>query len=219
MYPDDPQGQHGLDNCMNMLERISIIWPSAWRANEILTGVKAYLDRWFNLPSSLRRIVSHPRSKRAAEDPDYINTMMVIERSTAVPSHIYRESDSAPHGPVYQARGRTRSQNQGPSDHKPSLPSNAQQAQAQRYSHMLDIPSQSIGGSGAYIAPSSYDCWAADSSSPSASLSKPMSISMLLQTHITGLVDEHGASCTEHAGQSQRPRYGDNSGVDIQHTC
>jgi hypothetical protein len=40
-YPDDPQARNGLTTCMDMLQRMSIIWPSAGRAWELLYGSKA----------------------------------------------------------------------------------------------------------------------------------------------------------------------------------
>ena len=40
-YPADPQASDGLRKCINMLERMHYIWPSAWRANELLQGSKA----------------------------------------------------------------------------------------------------------------------------------------------------------------------------------
>jgi hypothetical protein len=40
-YPDDPQARNGLTTCMDMLQRMSIVWPSAGRAWELLYGSKA----------------------------------------------------------------------------------------------------------------------------------------------------------------------------------
>ncbi|KAH9937840.1 fungal-specific transcription factor domain-containing protein [Epithele typhae] len=63
-YPDDPQASRGLDKCMEILQRMSIIWPSAYRALELLTGAKSQLTStpW------LRSVASEPRLKRRAED-------------------------------------------------------------------------------------------------------------------------------------------------------
>ena len=42
-YPDDPQARKGLTTCMDVLRRMSIAWPSAGRAWELLYGSKANL--------------------------------------------------------------------------------------------------------------------------------------------------------------------------------
>ncbi|SRR6266478_1609742 len=40
-HPDDPQARNGLKTCMDVLHRMSIAWPSAGRAWELLYGCKA----------------------------------------------------------------------------------------------------------------------------------------------------------------------------------
>ena len=40
-YPDDPQARNGLKTCMDVLHRMSVAWPSAGRAWELLYGCKA----------------------------------------------------------------------------------------------------------------------------------------------------------------------------------
>lgn len=42
-YPDDPQARKGLTTCMDVLQRLSMTWPSAGRAWELLYGSKANL--------------------------------------------------------------------------------------------------------------------------------------------------------------------------------
>ena len=42
-YPDDPQARKGLTTCMDVLQRMSVAWPSAGRAWELLFGCKANL--------------------------------------------------------------------------------------------------------------------------------------------------------------------------------
>jgi hypothetical protein len=42
-YQDDPQARKGLTTCMDVLQRMSITWPSAGRAWELLHGSKANL--------------------------------------------------------------------------------------------------------------------------------------------------------------------------------
>ncbi|THH02019.1 hypothetical protein EW026_g775 [Hermanssonia centrifuga] len=67
-YPDDPQASSGLQKCMDMLERMHRVWPSAWRANELLHGSKVLTQD--------RNVITLPaleRQKRVAdtlrEDP------------------------------------------------------------------------------------------------------------------------------------------------------
>ncbi|KAI0249787.1 fungal-specific transcription factor domain-containing protein [Lactifluus subvellereus] len=42
-YPGDPQARKGLTTCMDVLQRMSVAWPSAGRAWELLYGCKANL--------------------------------------------------------------------------------------------------------------------------------------------------------------------------------
>ena len=39
-YPADPQASSGLQKCMDVLDRMHRVWPSAFRANELLHGSK-----------------------------------------------------------------------------------------------------------------------------------------------------------------------------------
>ncbi|KAI0080455.1 hypothetical protein K474DRAFT_1637713 [Panus rudis PR-1116 ss-1] len=63
-YPNDPQASIGLHKCMDALHRMQSVWPSAWRAYQLLRGT--------NLPSLDTRISMSPpaagdRHKRPAE--------------------------------------------------------------------------------------------------------------------------------------------------------
>ena len=61
-YPDDPQARNGLATCMDVLRRMSIAWPSAGRAWELLYGSKANL-RLSAGPLSMTDVVrTHKRS-------------------------------------------------------------------------------------------------------------------------------------------------------------
>ncbi len=200
MYPDDPQGQRGLDRCLDMLKRMSVLWPSAWRGLELFTGVKTQLERPSELPS-LRSIVSEPRHKRAAEDPVDVENVAVTERSRAVAQdHGYRQPASASY-PVVSNAGQAPGQGQAPSSHGAPPPSHAQQS----YSLALDMPQ----GSGSYIQPPSYDRWAADSSTAAlSSFPASISTSVLPQTYSTGLVDERmGGSGMGRGSDRQSQRY------------
>ncbi|KAJ7594197.1 fungal-specific transcription factor domain-containing protein [Mycena floridula] len=43
-YPSDPQARVGLTQCIEVLHAISIVWPSAGRARELLRGSKVNID-------------------------------------------------------------------------------------------------------------------------------------------------------------------------------
>lgn len=64
-YANDPQASEGLRKCMHILERMHFVWPAAWRANELLQGVKVQ-------PSQIvpPKIATPERTKRLAESMD-----------------------------------------------------------------------------------------------------------------------------------------------------
>lgn len=62
-HPADPQAALGLKRCMDALEMIEIVWPSAGRALELLRGAKV------NLPGSTYSPQTVARPKRSAEHP------------------------------------------------------------------------------------------------------------------------------------------------------
>ncbi|KAH6910608.1 fungal-specific transcription factor domain-containing protein [Coprinopsis sp. MPI-PUGE-AT-0042] len=62
-HPADPQAALGLKRCMDSLEMIEIVWPSAGRALELLRGAKV------NLPGSTYSSQTVSRPKRSAEQP------------------------------------------------------------------------------------------------------------------------------------------------------
>lgn len=64
-YPTEPQASVGLHKCMDILHRMQSIWPSAWRAYQLLQGSK--------VQSQDPRVSVSPggtdRRKRSAENP------------------------------------------------------------------------------------------------------------------------------------------------------
>ena len=185
MYPNNTQGQHGLEKCLDALKRISVIWPSASRAAEMFTEVKAQLKRLSDVAGSLRRIVPEPRSKHVTKVPVYMNAETVTEPSRDISPYAHRELVSPPYS-VLQVQDQTPDQGLGPSGCQPPHSSHAEE----RYSQAPDIPPQSPGSSDAYVVPSSYNCWTTDS--PATLSSVPASMSVLLQTYATELVNERG---------------------------
>ena len=175
---------------MDILKRMSVIWPSAWRALELLTGAKAQLDRPSELPS-LRSVVSEPRNKRAAEDSVDSEDVTVTDRSRMITQdHAYRQQAGYP--AVSNA-------NHGPASHaSASAPSHAQQS----YPLSLEMPQSSPS----YLQ-SSYDRWPTDSAAALASFPSSISTSVLPQTYSTGLVDERMGSSMSRSSERQSQRY------------
>ncbi|OCH85825.1 hypothetical protein OBBRIDRAFT_282612 [Obba rivulosa] len=54
-YPGDPQARIGLNKCMDVLKRMQNVWPSAWRALELLQGSKANQGPEFVMSGSSER--------------------------------------------------------------------------------------------------------------------------------------------------------------------
>ncbi|KAH9941542.1 fungal-specific transcription factor domain-containing protein [Amylocystis lapponica] len=60
-YPTDPQARMCLNRCMDVLKRMQVLWPSAWRALELLYGAKP------NMPQAELPKQRAIRPKRSAE--------------------------------------------------------------------------------------------------------------------------------------------------------
>lgn len=172
---------------MNILKRMNVIWPSAWRALELLTGAKAQLDRPLELPM-LRGVTSEPRLKRAAEEPADAEDVTITDGSRVLS-----------HGQVYHQQA----------DY-PVLPPSSQGQASHTASHAqhgyalsLDLPQ--AGPSTTYIPPA-YDRWPADSSALS-NFSGSLSTSVLPQTYSTGLVDERMATSMGRSSERHSQRY------------
>ncbi|KAL6306894.1 fungal-specific transcription factor domain-containing protein [Sparassis latifolia] len=102
-YPSDPQARVGLDKCMDVLKRMQILWPSAFRALELLHGAK---------PSSPEPEISRSRlsdrPKRAAEQSlDHEDTNDGARLLTS--DQLYRQQQSyhnvAPSSPPASQQG------------------------------------------------------------------------------------------------------------------
>ncbi|KAI0640400.1 fungal-specific transcription factor domain-containing protein [Trametes meyenii] len=195
-YPDDPQARLGLERCMDILQRMRIIWSSAWRALELLHGAQAQLERPAELPL-LRGSVSEPRQKRAAEEP-IEEEMDVPERSRSALSQestsMYRQTANYPvAGTPSQSQSPTQSQSQSQASH----------ASSQSYTLQMDLPQ---AGASSYIPAPSYDRWPTDSSTLS-NFSGNLSTSVLPQQYSTGLVDERMGSSLSRNSERQSTRY------------
>ncbi|KAI0267274.1 fungal-specific transcription factor domain-containing protein [Gloeopeniophorella convolvens] len=61
-YPNDPQARNGLTICMDVLHRMSMAWPSAGRAWELLHGCKANLQSSHTPPPSSEGVRNQKRT-------------------------------------------------------------------------------------------------------------------------------------------------------------
>lgn len=174
---------------MEVLQRMRVIWPSAWRALELLHGAKAQLERPTADAPPSRGPIPSPRNKRSAEEPIEEEVEEVPERSRSTVSQdsvVYRQPASYP---VATSPG----QSQGPASHAPA---------SQGYALPMDLPQ---GGPSSYMPPS-YDRWAADTSALS-NFSGSLSTSVLPQQYSTGLVDERMGSSLGRSAERQSARY------------
>lgn len=67
VYPEDTQARVGLNKCMDVLKRMRHLWPSAFRALELLQGSKVNSQGAQDLAAFRSRISDRP--KRSAEHP------------------------------------------------------------------------------------------------------------------------------------------------------
>ncbi|KAI0088316.1 fungal-specific transcription factor domain-containing protein [Irpex rosettiformis] len=93
-YPSDPPASSGLRKCVEMLERMQRVWPSAWRAKELIHGSKV---------QALKETAqsSPERMKRAAES----HSDDIRSESRLTNGGVYRQAP-----PVYTDDGPTGSQ-------------------------------------------------------------------------------------------------------------
>lgn len=85
-YPSDPQASIGLHKCMDTLKLMQSVWPSAWRANQLLRGSKVHtLDTRASASPA-----GSERNKRTAERlNDDVGQDVRISGS-----HMYRQSQN-----------------------------------------------------------------------------------------------------------------------------
>jgi len=100
-YPDDPQARNGLTTCMDVLQRMSITWPSAGRAWELLYGSKANLQ---NSLSSLSTTHVVRSQKRTA---DHFLDDEVSLYQVELPTTTQGERPEALHGPPHSEQAST----------------------------------------------------------------------------------------------------------------
>ncbi|KAG2159426.1 fungal-specific transcription factor domain-containing protein [Suillus bovinus] len=198
IFPNDPQSRIGLFRCMDALQDMEVVWPSAARANELLRGSNVMANP-LNSSQACLSFTSRDRQKRTAEHS--IDSEDAYERSQL------------------QAL---------PSSSSPNIPGSGQgyantwrSTQFSGTSH--DVGQESGAGrhadfAGAPISTSqpSYYPWTSDGSSY-LSFPNTLSTSVLPQMYSTGLVDSRRAgnsqSSTSHPGQARSALHGSGSGT------
>ncbi|KAI6002044.1 fungal-specific transcription factor domain-containing protein [Pisolithus albus] len=187
LCPDDPQAQLGLSKCMQALEDMEIVWPSAARAHELLRTC-----------NPLSRSPSGPRPHYAASPSG--------QKRTA--EHL-AETGGSQYGQSQSTHVTTL-----PRDANPVVPSQAPYAPAWRSTQYGTVaegtratPSPDEFPQG--VPPgqsSSYSPWNDDGGSgPYLPYPGALTTSVLPQTYSTGLVDERrqAQSATSHHGQGR----------------
>jgi hypothetical protein len=198
IYPNDPQARIGLFKCMDALQDMEVVWPSAARANELLRGSSVMAN---SLISSQAHIpfVSHERQKRAAEDAVDVNGAYERSQLQVGPS-----SNSPALGQGYANTWR--------STQLSGTPHDAGHAQTFGAEHPADFVGVPLSASQS----SSYYPWPSDGSSY-PSFPGTLSTSVLPQMYSTGLIDEnrigHSLSSTSHQTQARLSGHGNGSGA------
>ncbi|KIK70628.1 hypothetical protein GYMLUDRAFT_209950 [Collybiopsis luxurians FD-317 M1] len=59
LRPSNPQAAHGLRQCLEALEDMAILWPSASRALDLLSGVRVGVDDYLSQHSNATRLKRH----------------------------------------------------------------------------------------------------------------------------------------------------------------
>jgi len=99
-YPGDPQARKGLTTCMDVLQRMSVAWPSAGRAWELLHGCKANTRSSVDSLSTTDVVRTQKRTADHFLDDDValyqveLHPTTQAERSEAVHSQSQQQQES-----------------------------------------------------------------------------------------------------------------------------
>ncbi|KIJ59890.1 hypothetical protein HYDPIDRAFT_99795, partial [Hydnomerulius pinastri MD-312] len=188
IYPNDPQARMGLSKCMDALDDMEVVWPSAARANELLRGCNP-LDNDASSHGRFQQYITQgsgpERQKRAAEHA--VDSEDAYERSQM---HAPPQSSASPVATTqpYAHTWRSTQYSGIPQD-------GARGPQQDEFS-----PSTPLSAN----HPSSYYPWPSDGGSY-MSFPGTLSTSVLPQMYSTGLIDErrlpHSLSSSHHGQQ------------------
>lgn len=186
-YPGDMHARIGLNKCIEALKRIQMLWPSAWRALELLQGSKAYQQDAGPIVANRldrpKRVAEHALDERDRIEVPRIQTGDQLYRPAA---QAQAQAFASPVSPAHDA---TQSQSQNPSQ------SQAYAGDAGGALAFGAPPGAAGGAGGPEPSPSSYlppfDRWS-DAALPQFTAN--LSTSVLPQQYSTGLVDERMAA-------------------------
>jgi hypothetical protein len=199
IYPNDPQARIGLFKCMDALQDMEVVWPSAARANELLRG-SSVMANPLNSNQACLPSTSHERQKRVAEDA--VDVDDAYERSQL---QVRPSSNSPSMGQGYANTWRSTQFSGTLHD-----ASHAQDFGAGHHADFVGTPLPTSQSSPYYL-------WPSDGSSSYPSFPGTLSTSVLPQMYSTGLVDEnrigHSLSSTSHQTQARLSRHGGGSGA------
>ncbi|KAG2108501.1 fungal-specific transcription factor domain-containing protein [Suillus discolor] len=190
IFPNDPQSRIGLFRCMDALQDMEVVWPSAARANELLRGSNVMANP-SNSSQACLSFTSRDRQKRTAEHS--IDSEDAYERShiQALPSS---SSSNVPGSGQGYANTWRSTQFSGTSHDV----GHSQESGAGRHADFAGAPIST--------SQSSYYPWTSDGSSY-LSFPNTLSTSVLPQMYSTGLVDSRRAgnsqSSASHQGQAR----------------
>ncbi|KAG1760291.1 fungal-specific transcription factor domain-containing protein [Suillus occidentalis] len=199
IFPNDPQSRIGLFRCMDALQDMEVVWPSAARANELLRGSNVMANP-SNSSQACLSFTPRDRQKRTAEHS--IDAEDAYERS-----HLQALPSSSPQIPGSgQGYANTwRSTQFSGTSHDVG---HSQESGAGRHADFAGAPIST--------SPPSYYPWASDGSSY-LSFPGTLSTSVLPQMYSTGLVDGrrvgNSPSSTSHQGQARSAVHGSGSGT------
>lgn len=199
IFPNDPQSRIGLFRCMDALQDMEVVWPSAARANELLRGSNVMANP-SNSSQACLSFTPRDRQKRTAEHS--IDSEDAYERSQlqALPSSSPQIPGS---GQGYANTWRSTQFNGTSHD-----VGHSQESGTGRHAEFAEAPIST--------SQPSYYPWASDGSSY-LSFPGTLSTSVLPQMYSTGLVDGrrvgNSQSSTSHQGQARLAAQGSGSGT------
>ena len=179
-YPGDPQARTNLLKCTEMLERMHRVWPSAFRANELLYGSKVLQQR---APAPMPSPGDRPKRVADAlkEDSDAHSSRHT--NGTSTNGQAYRTSQ------VFSEQSTSTSQ---------------AQSQNQQQQNFIDL-SMSPPDPPSYY-PAQYNRWT-PSDNTLSNMPSSLSTSVLPQQYSTGLVDERLQRNQDRAQSTRYPQY------------
>ncbi|KAF5388613.1 hypothetical protein D9757_004721 [Collybiopsis confluens] len=88
LRPSNPQAAHGLRQCLDALEDMAVLWPSASRARDLLSGVRVGVSDFMSRPSNASKLKRHVDDAFGHDDnAEYVQREALREGPQQVPTH------------------------------------------------------------------------------------------------------------------------------------